>query len=53
MRVCVRACVCVMFLLFVSESHNENKIMFMYVCYLVKCIHVCLIVPLSINKKYK
>ena len=24
----------------------------MYVCYLIKCLHVCLFVPPSINKEY-
>ena len=50
-RVCMRvcACVCLMFLLSVSEGHNANKII-MYVYYLIKCMHVCLVVPPSINE---
>ena len=51
MCMCMRVCawVCLMFLLFVSEGHNENKII-MYVYYLIKYMHVCLIVPPSINE---
>ena len=45
---CVRECVSC-FLLFVSEGHNANKII-MYVYYLIKCMHVCLMVPPSINE---
>jgi len=38
-----------MFLLFDSEGHNANKTI-MYVYYLIQCMHVCLIVPPSINE---
>jgi len=41
-RVCVRVSHVVDVAVLVSEGHNEKYDM--YECYLIKCIHVCLIV---------